>query len=72
MATDLTAEDDRIRGVRSCLESADAWRQNAGYVRERAARSQLNPQTRAALLREADASDRQADWWEAGAEDARR
>lgn len=67
MATDVTAEDDRIRGVRSCLESANAWRQNAGYVRDHAARPQLDPQARAALLREAEASDRQADWWEAEA-----
>lgn len=65
-------EDDRTHNVCFCLESADAWRQNARYVRERAARPQLDPRARAALLREADASDRQAEWWEAEAEDDRR
>lgn len=63
MATYVTAEDDRTRSVRSCLESAEAWRQNARYVRQHAARPHLNPQARAALLREAEASDRQAEWW---------
>ncbi len=65
-------EDGRARSVRSCMRSADAWRQNARYVRERAGRPQLNPQARAALLREADVSDRQAEWWEVEAEDGRR
>lgn len=53
MATDVTAEDDRTRSVRSCLESAEAWRQNARYVRQHAARPHLNPQARTALLHEA-------------------
>ena len=72
MAHDVKHPEDRARSARSCLESADAWRQNARYVRGRAARPQLDPQVRAALLREADASDRQAEWWEAEAEDSRR
>lgn len=63
MAASVMAEDDRIRRVRSCLESAEAWRQNARYVRQHAARPYLNPQARAVLLREAEASDRQAEWW---------
>ena len=71
MAADVKHPEDRARSACSCMESADAWRQNARYVRERAARPQLNPQTRAALLREADASDRQAEWWKAEAEDGR-
>ncbi len=72
MATDVTAEDDRTRSVRSCLESAEAWRQNAGYVRRHAARPHLDPQARTALLREAEASDRQAEWWVNEAEEDRR
>lgn len=73
MAADAMAEDGRARSARSCLESAEAWRQNARYVRQHAARPHLNPQARAALLREAEASDRQAEWWvnEAG-QDRRR
>jgi len=72
MATDVTAEDDRTRSVRSCLESAEAWRQNARYVRQHAAWPHLNPQARAALLREAEASDQQAEWWVNEAEADRR
>ena len=72
MATDVTAEDDRTRSVRSCLESAEAWRQNARYVRQHAARPHLDPQARTALLREAEASDRQAEWWVNEAEEDRR
>ncbi len=72
MATDVTAEDDRTRSVRSCLESAEAWRQNARYVRQHAARPHLDPQAGTALLREAEASDRQADWWVNEAEDDQR
>jgi len=72
MATDVTAEDDRNRNIQSCLESAEAWRQNARYIRQRAAVPHLNPQVRAVLLREAEASDRQAEWWVNGAEEHRR
>jgi hypothetical protein len=72
MANPVTAEDDRTRNIRSCLESAEAWRQNARYVRQHAARPHLNPQARAVLLREAEASDRQAEWWVNGAEEYQR
>ncbi len=72
MATDVTAEDDQTRNIRSCLERAEAWRQNACYVRQHAALPHLNPQAKAALLREAEASDRQAEWWVNGTEEHRR
>lgn len=72
MATDVTAEEDRTRNIRSCLESAEAWRQNARYVRQHAALPYLDPRARATLLREAEASDLQAEWWDNGAEEYRR
>ena len=72
MATDAMAEDDHARSARSCLESAEAWRQNARYVRQHAARPHLTPHARAALLREAEASDHQAEWWVNEAEQDRR
>jgi len=62
-------EDDRARAVRSCLDSADDRRRNARHIREHAARPNLDPQTRAEMLRAASACDQQANWWEAGAED---
>ena len=46
MATDAMAEDDHARSARSCLESAEAWRQNARYVRQQAARPHLTPHAR--------------------------
>lgn len=61
----LTAEIER----QSCLVSADRWRRQAEQVREHAKRSYLQPGQRKTLLAEADACDRQADWWAAGAYD---
>lgn len=61
----LTAEMER----QSCLASADRWRRQAEQVREHAGRSYLQPGQRRALLAEAEACDRQADWWVAGADD---
>lgn len=61
----LTAEMER----RSCLASAERWRRQAGHAREHAGRSYLQPPQRKALLAEAEACDRQADWWVAGADD---
>jgi len=63
-------EDDRADSVRSYLGSADTWRQNTRHVRELADRPHLDPQARAALLREAGACEKQADMWQAQAEDA--
>jgi len=61
----MTAEMER----QSCLASAERWRRQAQHVREHADRSYLQPQQRKALLAEAEACDRQADWWVAGADD---
>ena len=61
----LTAEMER----QSCLASAGQWRRQAEQVREHAGRSYLLPERRDALLAEAAACDRQADWWVAGADD---
>jgi len=72
VATDVTAENDRTRSVCSCLESAEAWRQNARYVRQHAAHPYLDPRARAALLREAEAAERETEWWVNEAGEARR
>lgn len=61
----MTAEMER----QSCLASAERWRRQAEHVREHAGRSYLQPRQRKALLAEAEACDRQADWWVAGADD---
>ena len=61
----LTAEMER----RSCLTSFDRWRRQAEHVSEHAGRSYLLPRQREALLAEAEACDRQADWWVAGADE---
>ena len=53
----------------SCLANADRWRRQAQHVREHARRTYLRPQQREALLAEAEACDRQADWWHVGADD---
>jgi len=63
-------EDDRADSVHSYLDSANDWRRNARHVRELADRPHLDPQARAALLREAGACEKQADIWQAQAEDA--
>ncbi|QDJ12279.1 hypothetical protein HVPorG_05055 (plasmid) [Roseomonas mucosa] len=52
-----------------CLSSAAQWRQQASHVREHAEREYLWPEQSKALLLEADACDRQADWRFAGADD---
>ena len=52
-----------------CLRSAEEWRRQAGHVREHAQLRLLHPGQREMLLREAEACDRQADWWLTGAED---
>lgn len=61
----LTAAMER----QSCLSSAEQWRRQAFHVREHAGRAYLRPEQREALLLEAEACDRQADWWVAGADD---
>jgi len=56
--------------ARQCLASNAAWRREAAALRDHAALSHLSPAARQALLREAEAADRQADWWLTGAIEA--
>jgi len=55
--------------ARSCLASADAWRRQAGHLREHATAAYLTTDQASVLLREADAADRQADLWDLGAKE---
>jgi hypothetical protein len=48
------------------LDSAADWRREAGHLRAMAGAGHLAPASADLLLREADAADRQADWWQAG------
>ena len=54
---------------RSCLSRAQDWHRQAGHVHEHAQLRHLRPEQREMLLREAEACDRLAAWWLAGAED---
>jgi hypothetical protein len=49
----------------SCFASASAsaWRAEAESLREHAQAAYLTERQRVTLLREAEAADRQADWW---------
>ncbi len=47
----------------SCLASARSWRKEAEHLRDNAEAAYLTAGQRATLLREADAAERQADWW---------
>ena len=47
----------------SCLASARHWRKEAEHLRNNAQAAHLTAGQRATLLREADAAERQADWW---------
>ena len=47
----------------SCLASARSWRQEAAHLRDLADRPHLTPAQRTAVLRQAEAAERQADWW---------
>ena len=54
--------------IASCLASAASWHKHAANLREHARAAQhLTPAQSKALLREAAAADRQADWWQAAA-----
>jgi hypothetical protein len=58
-------EDQRIKEI-SAIGVADSvrrWRADAEHIRNLAAQRRLQPEQRAVLLREADAADRQAEWW---------
>jgi len=47
----------------ACIASARRWRSEAEHLREMARAPHLTARQSATLLREADAADRQADWW---------
>ena len=47
----------------SCLASARSWRKEAEHLRDNAEATYLTTGQRATLLREAEAAERQADWW---------
>ena len=51
----------------SCLSSARSWRQEAAHLRDHADRPHLTLSQRAVFLRQAEAAERQADWWLEGA-----
>lgn len=55
----------------SCLASNHAWRRQATSLRRHAELSRLPSETRAALQREAEAAERQADMWLRGAIETR-
>jgi hypothetical protein len=55
---------------RSCLASNAAWRRMAATLQAHAETAHLTQKQRELLLREADAAERQADWWLAGAIEA--
>jgi len=57
--------------IASCLASEASWRRAARNLRDHATASRLRDEQRAALLREATAADRQADWWRDAAVAAR-
>ncbi len=49
----------------SCIASARSWRKEAEHLRDNAEAAYLTAGQRATLLREAEAeaAERQADWW---------
>ena len=60
----MTVETQGRRAMElNCLASARSWRQEAAHLRDHAERPHLNQAQRNALLRQADAAERQADWW---------
>ena len=58
-------EDHRMQRVSAVgvADSVHQWHLDAERIRNLAAQRHLQPEQRAVLLREADAADRQADWW---------
>jgi hypothetical protein len=58
-------ENHRMQRVSAVgvAELVRRWRADAVHIRNLAAQRHLQAEQRAALLREADAADRQADWW---------
>ncbi|HME02422.1 MAG TPA: hypothetical protein VKG38_05265 [Solirubrobacteraceae bacterium] len=66
----MTTDHDTRKTIRSCVASACAWRRCGKHLRTMATADYLQPQQSAQLLREAQAADRQADWWLTGAIEA--
>ncbi len=62
--------DQRAFAARSCQASATRWRRQAGILRASARARHLTPDQAATLLREAEAAERMATWWDRGAEEA--
>lgn len=62
---------DRAFRMQSCLASARDWRHEAENLRALARGAHLTPEQSVMLLREAEAADRQAEGWIAGAEEHR-
>ncbi|HUI62206.1 MAG TPA: hypothetical protein VLX90_18415 [Steroidobacteraceae bacterium] len=58
-------EDQRMQHVSAVgvADSVRRWHAEAGHIRNLATQRRLQPEQRAVLLREADAADRQAQWW---------
>ena len=57
---------NRDKGLDACLASAEHWRQEAANLRVLAGGTHLTSEQGATLLREAEAADRQAEWWITG------
>ena len=45
------------------IDAIRQWRNEAGHLREAACAGHLRPAQKSTLFRQADAADRQADWW---------
>ena len=60
---------DQAFKMQSCLASARDWRHEAENLRALARGAHLTSEQNAMLLREAEAADRQAEWWVAGAKE---
>lgn len=65
-AEDSCAVANRDKGLDACLASAEHWRQEAANLRVLAGGTHLTSEQGATLLREAEAADRQAEWWITG------
>jgi hypothetical protein len=64
----LTLDTEAMaRNRETCRQMAVDWRKQAATLRDVGQYAYLPKPARDAMLREADAADRQAAWWEAGA-----
>ena len=58
--------DSTATPAKLALDSAADWRRQAGNLRAMAGAPHLDPASADLLRREAEAADRQAEWWDAG------